>query len=99
VHAVLRAPNQLRADLTLEDRHLARDGGLREPDRVAGGRERSVGHDRAKGRQLPHIQHLGSFTGPPLVGALAEAGSLSAALGLLVVVSGAMILLAPRVPR
>ena len=45
------------------------------------------------------VGYLGSFTGPPLVGALAEAGSLSAALGLLVVVSGAMILLAPRVPR
>ena len=45
------------------------------------------------------VGDLGSFTGPPLVGALAEAGSLSAALGLLVVVSGAMILLAPRVPR
>jgi MFS family permease len=44
------------------------------------------------------IGYLGAFTGPPLVGALAEAGSLSAALGLLVVVSGAMVLLAPRVP-
>jgi MFS family permease len=44
------------------------------------------------------VGYLGSFTGPPLVGALAEAGSLSAALGLLVVVSGAMVLLARRVP-
>lgn len=44
------------------------------------------------------IGYLGSFTGPPLVGALAEAGSLPAALGLLVVVSGAMVLLAPSVP-
>jgi hypothetical protein len=44
------------------------------------------------------VGYLGSFTGPPLVGALAEAGSLSAALCLLVVVSGAMVLLAPRVP-
>jgi MFS family permease len=44
------------------------------------------------------VGYLGSFTGPPLVGALAEAGSLSAALGLLVVVSGAMVLLASRVP-
>jgi MFS family permease len=44
------------------------------------------------------VGYLGSFTGPPLVGALAEAGSLTVALGLLVVVSGAMILLAPRVP-
>ena len=44
------------------------------------------------------VGYLGAFTGPPLVGALAEAGSLSAALGLLVVVSGAMVLLAPRVP-
>jgi MFS family permease len=42
------------------------------------------------------VGYLGSFTGPPLVGALAEAGSLTAALGLLVVVSGAMVLLAPR---
>jgi hypothetical protein len=41
---------------------------------------------------------LGSFTGPPLVGALAEAGSLSAARGLLVIVSGAVVLLAPKVP-
>ena len=45
------------------------------------------------------VGYLGSFTGPPLVGALAEAGSLSAALCLLVAVSGAMVLLAPRVPR
>jgi MFS family permease len=44
------------------------------------------------------VGYLGSFTGPPLVGAIAEAGSLGAALSLLVVVSGAMILLAPRVP-
>jgi hypothetical protein len=44
------------------------------------------------------VGYLGSFTGPPLVGALAEAGSLTAALGLLVVVSGAMVLLAPRLP-
>jgi MFS family permease len=44
------------------------------------------------------VGYLGSFTGPPLVGALAEAGSLSAALGLLVLVSGAMVLLAPKVP-
>ena len=44
------------------------------------------------------VGYLGSFTGPPLVGALAEAGSLTAALGLLVVVSAAMVLLAPRVP-
>jgi MFS family permease len=44
------------------------------------------------------VGYLGSFTGPPLVGALAEAGSLTAALGLLVAVSGAMVLLAPRVP-
>jgi MFS family permease len=43
------------------------------------------------------VGYLGSFTGPPLVGALAEAGSLTAALGLLVAVSGAMVLLAPRV--
>src|SRR5918992_1558574 len=43
------------------------------------------------------VGYLGSFSGPPLVGALAEAGSLPAALGLLVVVSGAMVLLAPRV--
>jgi MFS family permease len=44
------------------------------------------------------VGYLGSFTGPPLVGALAEAGSLSAALGLLVGVSGAMVLLARRIP-
>jgi MFS family permease len=44
------------------------------------------------------VGYLGSFTGPPLVGVLAEAGSLSAALGLLVVVSGGMVLLAPRIP-
>jgi MFS family permease len=44
------------------------------------------------------VGYLGAFTGPPLVGVLAEAGSLSAALGLLVVVSGALVMLAPRVP-
>jgi hypothetical protein len=33
------------------------------------------------------VRYLGSFTGPPLSGALAELGSLSAALGLLVIVS------------
>jgi MFS family permease len=44
------------------------------------------------------VGYLGSFTGPPLVGALAEAVSLPGALGLLVPVSAAMVLLAPRVP-
>jgi MFS family permease len=44
------------------------------------------------------VGYLGSFSGPPLVGVLAEAGGLTAALGLLVAVSAAMILLAPRVP-
>ena len=44
------------------------------------------------------VGYLGSFTGPPLVGVLAEAGSPSAALGLLVAGSGAMALLARRVP-
>ena len=44
------------------------------------------------------VGYLGSFSGPPLVGALADAGSLTAALGLLVVVSGAMVVLAPRLP-
>jgi hypothetical protein len=44
------------------------------------------------------VGYLGSFTGPPLVGALAEAGSLTAALGLLVAVSCAMALFAPRLP-
>ena len=44
------------------------------------------------------VGYLGSFTGPPLVGALAEAGGLTAALGLLLAVSGAMVLLAPKVP-
>src|ERR687895_932295 len=42
------------------------------------------------------VGYLGSFTGPPLVGALAEATGLSAALGLLVVVSGGIAL--ARVP-
>ncbi|HEV3376639.1 MAG TPA: MFS transporter [Thermoleophilaceae bacterium] len=44
------------------------------------------------------VGYLGSFTGPPLVGALAEATGLSAALGLLVVVSGGLAMLARRVP-
>jgi MFS family permease len=44
------------------------------------------------------VGYLGSFTGPPLIGALAEVGSLSAALVLLVVVSAGMVLVAPRVP-
>jgi hypothetical protein len=44
------------------------------------------------------VGYLGSFTGPPLIGALAEAGGLTAALGLLVLVGAAMVLLAPRVP-
>ncbi len=40
------------------------------------------------------LGYLGSFTGPPLIGALAEATGLSAALGLLVAVSLALVLLA-----
>jgi MFS family permease len=40
------------------------------------------------------IGYLGSFTGPPAIGALAEISSLSAALGLLVAVSALMLLLA-----
>jgi MFS family permease len=42
------------------------------------------------------VGYLGSFTGPPLVGALAELVSLSAALGLLVVAAATIALLAPR---
>lgn len=34
------------------------------------------------------IGYLGSFTGPPLIGALAELSSLTLALALLVVVGG-----------
>ena len=41
------------------------------------------------------IGYLGSFTGPPAIGALAELSSLDAALGLLVAVSALMLLLAP----
>jgi hypothetical protein len=40
------------------------------------------------------IGYLGSFSGPPLIGALAELTSLSAALGLLVTAAGATALLA-----
>jgi MFS family permease len=40
------------------------------------------------------VGYLGSFTGPPAIGALAGLTGLSAALGLLVVVSGVMSLLA-----
>jgi MFS family permease len=42
------------------------------------------------------IGYLGSFTGPPAIGALAEITGLSAALGLLVAVSVLMLVLAPR---
>ena len=41
------------------------------------------------------IGYLGSFTGPPAIGAFAELSSLNAALGLLVAVSALMLLLAP----
>jgi MFS family permease len=41
------------------------------------------------------IGYLGSFTGPPAIGALAELVSLDAALGLLVAVSALMLWLAP----
>ncbi|MBE2316078.1 MFS transporter [Solirubrobacter sp. CPCC 204708] len=37
------------------------------------------------------VGYLGSFTGPPLIGALAEASSLSLALGLLVLVGAALV--------
>jgi MFS family permease len=43
------------------------------------------------------VGYLGSFTGPPLVGALAEGTGLTAALGLLVAVSGGLAFFA-RVP-
>jgi MFS family permease len=42
------------------------------------------------------VGYFGSFTGPPLIGALAELASLTAALGLLALVSGATALLARR---
>lgn len=46
------------------------------------------------------IAYLGSFSGPPLIGILADLTSLSAALGMLVAVSALMLALAPRVsPR
>jgi hypothetical protein len=43
------------------------------------------------------LGYLGSFTGPPLVGALAEATGLSVALGLLVAAAAVPVLLAGRV--
>jgi MFS family permease len=65
-----------------------------------------LGAAPAAGRAAPAVAiaavtsvgYLGSFTGPPLIGALAEAGGLTAALGLLVAVSVILVLLAPRVP-
>jgi MFS family permease len=42
------------------------------------------------------LGYLGSFTGPPLVGALAEVTGLSAALGLLVAAAAVPVLLAGR---
>ena len=46
------------------------------------------------------IGYLGSFSGPPLIGVLADLTSLSTALGMLVAVSAIMLALAPRVsPR
>jgi MFS family permease len=45
------------------------------------------------------IGYLGSFTGPPAIGALAELSSLDAALGLLVAASVLMLLLAPPALR
>jgi len=61
-----------------------------------------LGAAPASGRESPAgaiaavttIGYLGSFTGPPVIGALAEVGGLSAALGLLVVLSAALGLLA-----
>jgi hypothetical protein len=41
------------------------------------------------------IGYLGSFTGPPAIGALAELSNLNTALGLLVAASTLMLLLAP----
>ena len=42
------------------------------------------------------LGYLGSFIGPPLVGALAEVTGLSAALGLLMVAAAVPVLLAGR---
>lgn len=42
------------------------------------------------------IGYLGSFTGPPLIGAVAEATDLSAALGLLAVAAAVTAVVAPR---
>ena len=42
------------------------------------------------------IGYLGAFSGPPLIGALAEPAGLSAALGVLVAASAAIAFLAPR---
>jgi hypothetical protein len=40
------------------------------------------------------VGYLGSFTGPPLIGALAEASDLSSALGVLLLAAAAAALLA-----
>jgi hypothetical protein len=45
------------------------------------------------------IGYLGAFTGPPLIGALAEPFGLSAALGLLVAAAVTIAALAPRALR
>jgi hypothetical protein len=41
------------------------------------------------------IGYLGSFTGPPAIGALAGLAGLSTALGVLIVVSAGLVALAP----
>ena len=60
-------------------------------------RHLAQGVERRAGRRgEPAGHHLGSFAGPPLVGALAELASLSAALGVLVAAAAAVAFLAPR---
>jgi MFS family permease len=66
------------------------------PTVLGGAPAASGGSPAAAIAAVTTVGYLGSFTGPPLVGALAEATGLSAALGLLVVVSGGIAL--ARVP-
>ena len=61
LHALLSAPDQLRADALLEQRHLPGHRRLRETDGVPGGRERPVRDDRPQGRELADVEHARSL--------------------------------------
>ena len=56
-HAGMPPFEQRRPGLSLQERHVTRDGGLCIAERVRGARERATPRHLAQDAQSPHVEH------------------------------------------